>query len=145
MSVFSTHPPLGPDDLARKVSALTRRVENVELLVRGPDGGGTYFELVLEFNGGLFTNQETLRYPFGRPGSVTGYRFTGDTAASTSTSIQIIKSGSVAETITVAASTQLLSSTELAIGFAAGDWVQGKVSSPGTGGAGFCVVLECVE
>lgn len=136
--------PLKPWGVAPEQSQVRDRLETLERST-GPAVTPVYFELVLEFNDGLYSNQETLRYPVGRAFSVTGYRFAGDTAGSTSTSIQIRKTGATAATITIAASTQLLTSTPLAIGYARGDWVQGNVSSAGTGAAGFTVVLECQE
>lgn len=142
--------PLVPPGVGRELSDDRRRLEVLE---RIPGRGITpvYFELVLEFPESLFVNQETSRYPARRAFSVTGYRFTGDTAGSTATTIQIRKiSGdgatvTTAATITIPASTLRVSSTPLAIGYAANHDVQGNVSTAGTGAAGFCVILECVE
>lgn len=144
--------PLRPWGVAPEAS-LTR--DRLEVLERSPARGfvPVYFELVLEFPGGLYVNQETLRYPARSAFSVTAYRFTGDAPSTggTTTSIQIRKiSGdgltvATAATITIAASTQRLGSTPLAIGYAANQDVQGNISAAGTSAVGYAITLECIE
>jgi len=125
---------LPPDD-KKRIAALERRVGILERAL-GSTGAGTVDELVFSYSGALVDGTESAPKILRVSGvlAVLAVAFKPTTAGSTDTILDVLRNGTVANTVTVPASTTEFV-VPVAVAYSAGDTIALVVNTAGTGAA----------